>query len=251
MVSSRDAACGVWPISYWNRSIVAESSTATIAAMRELILTFHGLGEPPEGLTQGERNVWVPVEWFARILDQLPGHGVEIAFDDGNASDLVHALPLLARAGRTARFFVLAGRIGAPGLLGEAGVVALREAGMTIGSHGLHHRDWRTLPRPELIQEVAESRRRLSELVGADVDEAACPFGSYDRRVLGALRSAGYRRVFTSDGGRTSTRAWLASRSSVHRQRPLEEWCALARDPLTGFAPELMQLGKRAVKRLR
>src|SRR5437763_8147086 len=152
--------------------------------MRELILTFHGLGEPPAQLTDAERKVWVPVDWFEAIVEALPASGVQIAFDDGNASDVASALPALEKAGRTARFFVLAGRIGAPGFLDEDGISRLHAAGMTIGSHGLAHHDWRALPGKELARELVDSKLRLSELAGGSVDAAACPFGSYDRRVL-------------------------------------------------------------------
>lgn len=219
--------------------------------MRELILTFHGLGEPPAQLTDAERKVWVPVDWFEAIVVALPASGVQIAFDDGNASDVACALPALEKAGRTARFFVLAGRIGAPGFLDEDGISRLHAAGMTIGSHGLAHHDWRALPGEELERELVDSKLRLSELVGGRVDEAACPFGSYDRRVLRALREAGYRRVYTSDGGSTSTGAWLAARTSVHRDRPLPEWISLARGTSRALRPDPVLVAKQLVKRWR
>jgi peptidoglycan/xylan/chitin deacetylase (PgdA/CDA1 family) len=218
--------------------------------VRELILTFHGLGDPPGEVADAERKVWVPVHWLGAIVDAMPSRGVELAFDDGNRSDLEHALPVLGRAGVTARFFVLVGRIGMPGYLSEDGIGRLHAAGMRIGSHGLHHRDWRTLAAPELEDEVEQSRRRLSSLVGAAVDEAACPFGSYDRKVLRALRTAGYSRVFTSDGGSTSHRAWLASRTSVHRELKLEHWCELARGSGSRL-PNPLLAGKQLLKRLR
>ncbi len=218
---------------------------------RELILTFHGLGDgiPPRA-TAAERKVWVPVEWFQEIVAALPDEGVALAFDDGNASDAELALPILQRLGRSARFFVLAGRIGAPGYLGAGDIAALRAAGMTIGSHGLRHRDWRASADAELQDELAGSRSLLEDMLGVPVTEAACPFGSYDRRVLRAARRAGYRRVYNSDGGRSSAAAWLAPRTTVHRERPLQEWLALAASG-AHERPGLARSGKRLVKRLR
>lgn len=217
---------------------------------RELILTFHGLGEPPEAIGEDERNVWVPLQWFEEIVDALPGRGVELAFDDGNASDLEQALPVLTARGIIARFFPLTGRIGAVGYLSAQDILALSAAGMRIGSHGCHHRDWRKLDDGELHEELSASRRTLTELAGADVAEAACPFGSYDRRVLRALRTAGYRRVFSSDGGTTSQGSWLAARTSVHRGEPLRHWLNLAATG-AGVRPGPVQLSKRLVKRVR
>jgi len=217
---------------------------------RELILTFHGLGEPPEAIGQDERNVWVPIQWFEEIVDALPGEGVHLAFDDGNASDLEYALPVLTARGVAARFFPLTGRIGMAGYLSARDIVELSAAGMQIGSHGIHHRDWRILDDRELSEELADSRRTLIEITGRDVTEAACPFGSYDRRVLRALRAAGYRRAFSSDGGTTSAGSWLSARTSVHRGRPLRHWLTLAAAG-AHTRPGPVQLGKRLVKRIR
>jgi peptidoglycan/xylan/chitin deacetylase (PgdA/CDA1 family) len=217
---------------------------------RELIVTFHGLGDPPPGISDAERKVWVPVHWFEAVLDALPPAGVTVAFDDGNASDLEHALPALTRRGRTARFFVLAGELGRPGRLTASDVLKLSDVGMRIGSHGLHHRNWRTIADHELDREVANSRAALAELLCSEVGEAACPFGSYDRRVLRALRKAGYKRVYTSDGGTTSATGWLATRTTITHDRPLEEWLGLvAAGPAA--RPDPVLLLKRYVKRVR
>lgn len=218
--------------------------------MRELILTFHGLGDPPAAIAESERMVWVPVAWFESLLDAMPARGVELAFDDGNASDTRHALPALLERKRSARFFPLVGRIDEEGYLNRQDIAQLASAGMKVGSHGIHHRDWRTLADDKLQNEVTSSRRALGEIVGTEVVEAACPFGSYDRRVLRALRAAGYRRVFNSDGGSASAHSWLAPRTSINRGRPLEYWLDLAVTGASG-RPEPVLLGKRIVKRLR
>jgi peptidoglycan/xylan/chitin deacetylase (PgdA/CDA1 family) len=201
-------------------------------------------------IADAERKVWVPVEWFQAIADALPRHAVGLAFDDGNSSDVEHALPILARRGLTARFFPLVGRIGASGYLGAADIAELSAAGMGIGSHGCHHRDWRTLADGELHEELTRSRRTLAEIVDGEIFETACPFGSYDRRVLRALRATGYRRVFSSDGGAGPAGAWLSPRTTVHRERPLEHWLDLATAGASG-RPGPVSWGKRLVKRLR
>ena len=65
--------------------------------------------------------------------------------------------------------------------------------------------------------------------MGAEVIEAACPFGSYDRRVLGELRRAGYRKVYTSDRGPAGRGDWLQPRNTVNCGDGAD---ALARVPL-------------------
>lgn len=226
------------------------ASTSEQRMAQELILNFHGLGEPGAAIGDGERKVWLPVEWFEAIVAALPAQGVKLTFDDGNASDAEHALPALLARGLTASFFPLAGRIGARGYLGTGEILALHEAGMRIGSHGLHHRDWRTLDDRDLHDELASPRTKLAEIIGANITEAACPFGSYDRRVLRALRATGYSRVYTSDTGSATAGAWLAARTTVHRDRPLRYWVDLA---ASGPAdrPSLALSSRRLVKRLR
>jgi peptidoglycan/xylan/chitin deacetylase (PgdA/CDA1 family) len=180
-------------------------------------VNFHGVAEPPRVLEAGEAMVWLAKDRFLQTLDALRlRRDVCISFDDGNRSDLEVALPALLERDLTATFFVLAGRLGDPQFLGAENVRELHAAGMAIGSHGLHHRDWRRVCDEELAAELSQSRRILEDVVGAPVTQAAIPFGSYDRRVLAqARRDGGYARVFTSDGGPARRDAWLQPRTTV------------------------------------
>lgn len=183
---------------------------------RLINLTFHGIGEPKRPLEPGEDAVWVSRDAFLSVLDSVAGRGdVRVTFDDGNASDVVHALPALCDRGLRATFFVVAGRLGTPGFLDAAGVAALAGAGMTIGCHGMRHRPWRQLDGGALREELVDAKRLLEELAERPLTEAACPFGSYDRRVLRFLRRSGYERVYTSDRGSARAGAWVQTRNSV------------------------------------
>lgn len=220
----------------------------------ELILTFHGLGEAPSRVPACERKYWVPLEWFEAIIDAAPADKVAITFDDGNVSDIERALPALRQRGIAARFFPVAGRIGVEGYLSAADIEELSAAGMSIGSHGLRHRDWCTLAEDELHEELAVSRRTLSEILDTEITEAACPFGSYNRRVLRALHAVGYRRVFNSDGDPGHPGSWPSSRTTVDRERPLEHWLNLASTSTiarVGAWASPVLLSKRLVRRLR
>lgn len=191
--------------------------------MREIILNFHGIGEPPPSTACAERRYWLDESFFLSILDHLSAArstaspAARITFDDGNMSDAEIALPALAKRGLTASFFICAGRIGMPGYLDVAALRELSRAGMRIGSHGFHHRDWRKLDDTELDAEIAGARKMLEDLCGAAIDEAAIPFGSYDRRVLAKLRSEGYRSAYTSDGGVVRPDSWLKVRNTLDR----------------------------------
>ena len=85
---------------------------------------------------------------------------------------------------------------------------------MTVGTHGLRHRPWRSLDDRELEEELG-ARETIAAAAGRPVEEAACPFGDYDRRVLRALRQAGFRRVYTVDEGPSRPGDWLQARHTI------------------------------------
>ena len=86
---------------------------------------------------------------------------------------------------------------------------------MGIGCHGMRHRPWRGLGETALHEEHVEAKAMLEQVVERPVTEAACPFGSYDRRVLRSLRGSGYRRVYTSDRGTTGPEDFLQARNTI------------------------------------
>lgn len=193
---------------------------------------FHGIGTPARELEPGEDRYWIDVDTFHRVLDDVATWpSVRISFDDGNASDVEIGLPALVERGLPADFFVLAGRLGAPGSLDDAAVKELATAGMTIGTHGMRHVPWRGLSAAETGAELVEARTRIAAAAGVEVDAAACPLGRYDRRLLADLRRLGYRRVFTSDRRAAKADAWLQPRFSVRSGDTAESFRAEALTP--------------------
>ena len=189
---------------------------------RELILNFHGIGTPRPGIPLDEYAVWMSRENFVQILDrtaELRTTGqappIAITFDDGNHSDVAIALPELCKRHLAATFFLCSGRLDAPGYLGRDGIRDLLGAGMKIGSHGMHHRDWRKLDHAALADEITTARKHLEDASGAPVTTAAVPFGSYDRRVLAKLRTEAFTCVYTSDRGLARSGAWLKPRNTL------------------------------------
>jgi peptidoglycan/xylan/chitin deacetylase (PgdA/CDA1 family) len=178
---------------------------------------FHGVGTPQRDLEPGEDGYWVSQDSFERILDDVLTWPVRVnlSFDDGNASDAEIALPALRERGLPAQFFVLAGRFGNRGSLAADDVRELATAGMGIGTHGMAHRPWRHLSEADRHAEFVAARDTISVAAGKPVDEAACPLGRYDRRVLSTLKRLGYTRVHTSDRRRADAAAWLQPRYSV------------------------------------
>jgi len=182
-------------------------------------LTFHGVGPQTRAIDPAEGRFWLSSETFTTVLDTVAAHRhVTLTFDDGNASDLHVALPALRERGLFATFFVVAGRLGAPGFLATDDVRALADEGMTIGNHGMHHRSWRKLGSDELDEELGSARRLLENVVRQPVTRVAIPYGAYDRWVLQALHRHRYERAFTSDRGPARSDRWLQSRNSLSQQ---------------------------------
>jgi peptidoglycan/xylan/chitin deacetylase (PgdA/CDA1 family) len=187
----------------------------------QLILELHGIGSPHGSVTEHERFYWLSRETFVSLLQTIVATRersdlpVAITFDDGNESDVLIALPELAKRNLKAIFFVFGGRIGMPHYLDRAALRDLVSAGMEIGSNGMHRCYWRKLDPMMLHVEVHAARRCIEDLCGRAVTKVGIPFGSYDHHVLKQLRAARYDCVYTSDGGLAQSDAWLKPRQTV------------------------------------
>ena len=193
--------------------------------MKELILNFHGVGAVPSAVDRAEAAVWWDEAPFLRALDEIAAYAprfeypITLTFDDGNTSDVEIALPALIKRGLKATFFVCAGRVGTANYLDAAGIDKLLRAGMTVGSHGMNHVDWRVASDRDLDNEIEGARMRLEDICGKAIDVAALPFGSYDRRVIRRLKRANWRCVYSSDGGFARADAWFKPRETL-REAP-------------------------------
>jgi peptidoglycan/xylan/chitin deacetylase (PgdA/CDA1 family) len=151
---------------------------------------------------------------------------VFLTFDDGFADTATVVAPLLGELGWTALVFLLppavdegaaldwpevrAGRARYPEVMRSldwTAVDRMAAAGIEFGSHTSSHLHLPSLSDEELGQELLDSRRRISERLGA-CETLAYPFGAWDGRVARAAAAAGYRFAFTCPVGaqRSATR---------------------------------------------
>jgi peptidoglycan/xylan/chitin deacetylase (PgdA/CDA1 family) len=168
------------------------------------IINFHGIGRPIRAFEPGEEPYWISHDRFVEVLELITrapsADHISVTFDDGNASDHEIAAPLLNAMGIKASFFVLAAKLGQPGYLSLEQVRELDATGHLVGSHGLDHVPWTLLKDDQLRAETASSREILEDVLGKAVCSVAIPFGRYNRKVLRAVRKAGYRYIYSSDG---------------------------------------------------
>jgi peptidoglycan/xylan/chitin deacetylase (PgdA/CDA1 family) len=171
---------------------------------------YHRIGEADR---QPDDDVYtVALENFAeqlRILDHCgcaavtmaqagPSAGpplVALTFDDGFASDLHAAAPLLAAHGRQATYFLSPALVGRPGYLTWDEARELSRLGHEIGAHGWDHRNLDRLTETELRRDVRESRREIEARVGRECLSLSLPNGAGGKREVAIAREEGFRHV--------------------------------------------------------
>ena len=120
---------------------------------------------------------------------------ISFSFDDGNASDLT-AAALLKERGFTGTFFICWKNVGR-GISKEA-IQQLHADGFEIGAHGMTHRYLTDLSQADLEFEILESKDRLEQLIGYQVNSFAYPGGRFGKRVMETVAKAGFTSAFTT-----------------------------------------------------
>jgi peptidoglycan/xylan/chitin deacetylase (PgdA/CDA1 family) len=127
---------------------------------------------------------------------------VGLTFDDGYADFASYAVPIMERHGFSATVFPIAARLGGDNewdpdgprkpLITPEQLRQIAEAGMEVGSHGLHHVSLTSVTDAELASELTDSRAVLQDITGQEVAGFCYPYGHIDGRVIDAVRTAGY-----------------------------------------------------------
>jgi peptidoglycan/xylan/chitin deacetylase (PgdA/CDA1 family) len=139
------------------------------------------------------------------------GRTAVITFDDGYVDNLAASEELLKR-GMRATWFIVTGSIGrepawpadgrpAGRLLNADELRAMQANGMEIGSHTVNHVRLTDCDDARLMQELADSKATLEDLLGRAVDSFAYPYGAWDARCAEAVRQTGYTGACTTRTG--------------------------------------------------
>ncbi|MFM8889363.1 MAG: polysaccharide deacetylase family protein [Solirubrobacterales bacterium] len=182
------------------------------------ILMYHPIQEPVEGnpypdLFLTREDFADQVQWLERsgfqavtleeVLNSwfeggtLPPKPVVLSFDDGYQSQYENAFPLMEE-------------LGWPGVLNlkalesdiyDSQVEEMVAAGWEVASHSATHPDLPSLSDSQLEDEMVRSQRILENQFDTRVTNFCYPAGSYDDRVIAAVREAGYRSATSTEPG--------------------------------------------------
>ena len=192
--------------------------------MKLPILMYHGVHSKKYPHVYKDDHIWtIDIEVFERHMDLIHSSGCEVVlldhflgsallpekqnkmviltFDDGHESCYFNALPILNRYGFKAEFFITAGLIDKNGYMSKSQLNDLKKHGMSIQSHAYNHRFMSLLDKKELIFELRESKRKISEIISDNVRFFSYPGGRHDDRTEMAVREAGYQGSCTSEVG--------------------------------------------------
>lgn len=224
----------------------AVAARATQRGSRFAVVGWHRFDGQADGLS-------TPIDVFCRQLDALerwgaavlsldaatrlsarnamPDRAVVLTFDDGYASAVEKAWPLLRERSLPATLFVVTGYLdGTKRFPWDAAeyandrtrlavadqVVAAAAEGLDIGSHTVTHRWLPRLSAVEVERELVDSRATVEELLGRPVPSMAYPMGGWNPTTRTAAARAGYTIAITVDRGLNApTQDPLALKRSV------------------------------------
>ncbi|MBM3666213.1 MAG: polysaccharide deacetylase family protein [Actinobacteria bacterium] len=166
---------------------------------------------------------------FSQVVSgAAPRRSLVVSFDDGYASVLEHAVPIMRELDLPGTIFVPTDFVGAPGPMRWPGIDewsegpfreelrcldwdqlrGLRDAGWEVGSHTRSHPRLSRLQDDALLAELAGSRDRLREELGGDRRSLAFPYGDEDERVQRLAGQAGYAAAASMRCGPEQPLCW-------------------------------------------
>lgn len=142
------------------------------------------------------------------ISDLENKNDIALTFDDGWQNFYTNVFPTLQKYGFSATIFIIAGYVGEESNwdykkkkhLSWEEIRSLAKEGIEIASHSINHLDLRGLDDRQLEHEVSDSKNIIEDKLGLPVKYFSYPFGRYNRKIIEAVKSAGYENAFALSG---------------------------------------------------
>jgi peptidoglycan/xylan/chitin deacetylase (PgdA/CDA1 family) len=189
----------------------------SVRTNRKVILIYHSVRASLPAVS--DLRFKEQIEWLAsnsRVvsIDELlrsdgqQGLEVAITFDDGYSSLHDVAAPVLQACGATATVYLNTGLIGERSRVrSDAGlghypddefmtwndVIALKQAGWTVGSHGVEHLDLTVTAAESALDQLLRSKREIEDRLGISCAHFAYTWGRFNEPLQRMVRAAGYK----------------------------------------------------------
>lgn len=169
---------------------------------------------------------------------------IVLTFDDGFQQAFENTMQVLNHHKFQAVQYIVADQIGGTNLWDQrAGEKKLQlmtldqirewvAAGHAVGSHTLTHPHLSHLTTAEAQKEIADSRKKLEDLLGIPVRHFCYPYGEHNERLAAIVRDAGYLTATTTARGINTkgTSPYLLMRYPArHQSRSLKKLIRCAR----------------------
>lgn len=124
---------------------------------------------------------------------------VGITVDDGHKSNFDILLQILLTFEFKATFFITTDWIGSENFMNKEELRYLSEKGMSIQSHAKSHRFLDEMTPPEIKMELYESKAKLEDIIGKEVNLLSIPGGRYNKSVINCAIETDYKAIFSSN----------------------------------------------------
>lgn len=125
-----------------------------------------------------------------------------LIFDDGFEDFYKDAFPLLKKYNHKATIYPVAKSINENfswdiysnrNHLSSEQLIEISEYGIEIGSHTLSHPDLTRISNTELTEELKESKKLLTQIIGKEINSLSFPFGSWNENIWKNAKKLGYK----------------------------------------------------------
>ena len=123
----------------------------------------------------------------------LPAKPVILTFDDGYEDFYINAVPLLKKYNMKGMSFIPTGLMGGGNYMTWPQIEELAHTpNVVFGAHSVHHYVLPNMNDVQLNKEVIDSKQVLESHVGYRINWFCYPYGSFDARVVGVVKNAGF-----------------------------------------------------------
>ncbi len=185
-------------------------------------------------ITNNSTKAWedVNMDYFKVLLDSVQGNGkfpptsivdwcktgvgnIALTFDDGHLSDYELVFPLLQQYDAKATFFIVSDFVGKKGYVSWSQLREMSDANMEIASHSKTHPYLTTLSKKNLTIELYESKQKIEQNIGIQVNSFAYPYGDCSQKTHNIAFDLGYNHICNSKPGLTKERHRIIARNSI------------------------------------